>query len=85
MHDRPLLVSAVLLIAVGLAGLSLLGAGVIPPYPSTNNAVTDGQTIFRTGEDTNGQPIPFTGGMPMLMGCPAAMALMATASGRRCS
>ncbi len=69
MRNLGLLVAGVVLLAGGLAGLGGLGLGLLGPGPLSVEAAR-GEWIFQTGTDPDtGEPIPYSGGMPMVMGC----------------
>ena len=72
MRSSRLLVTAAVLLLVGIGGLVLLGSGVVGPAPSGNSPEARGQWIYQTGTDpTSRQPIPRSGGMMMATGCAA--------------
>jgi cytochrome c oxidase subunit 2 len=60
------LISGLLLVIVGVAGLLLLDSGILTVPNTASTPAARGQWIFQTGTDPNGQPIPFSGGMGMM-------------------
>lgn len=69
MRARGLLVAGLALLLGGLVGLVGLGSGMFGPAPP-GVEVARGEWIFWTGTDPDtGEPIPYLGGMPMVMGC----------------
>ncbi len=69
MRYRGLLIAGLILLVGGVIGLGLLGSGLFNPAP-VSAEVARGEWIFRTGTDPDtGQPIPYAGGMGMVMGC----------------
>ena len=76
MRAQGILVTGVVLLAIGIAGLALLAGGLLPiaqALPrgegSAGGSIARGAWIFRTGADVNGHPIPYAGGMMMPMSC----------------
>jgi mono/diheme cytochrome c family protein len=76
MRAHGLLVIGLVLLAIGIGGLVLLGAGLLPmdqALPgvggSAHGSAARGEWIFRRATDVNGQPIPYSGGMMMPMSC----------------
>ena len=76
MRSGGVLVTGLVLLAIGIGGLVLLAAGLLPldqarprADGSANGSVARGEWIFRTATDVNGQPIPYAGGMMMPMSC----------------
>src|SRR5919202_390131 len=76
MRSGGVLVTGLVLLAIGIGGLVLLAAGLLPldqALPrvdgSAGRSDARGEWIFRTGADVNGQPIPYAGGMMMPMSC----------------
>ena len=49
MRSSRLLVTAAVLLLVGIGGLVLLGSGVVGPAPSGNSPEARGQWIYQTG------------------------------------
>lgn len=62
------LISALGLILIGVAGLVLLGSGLLSGVAVGGTSVERGQWIFQTGSDPSGQPISYSGGMGMMQG-----------------
>jgi cytochrome c oxidase subunit 2 len=69
MRDQRLLLLALALFGVGLAGLLVLGATAPVWRPAAGDAIARGAWIFRTGTDVDGRPIPYAGGMMMRLAC----------------
>ncbi len=63
------LLAGLALIVGGIAGLALLGSGLLPPGPVGATPAAQGAWIFRTGTAPDGQPIAYSGGMMMAMSC----------------
>ena len=69
MRHRGLLIAGLVLLVGRLIGLSVVELGLFNPTP-VSAEVARGEWIFRTGTDPDtGRPIPYTGGMGMVMGC----------------
>ena len=69
MRNRGLLFSGLALFASGVAGLALLGSGALVPRIADDTATGRGEWIFRTGADSDGRLIPYSGGMMMRTTC----------------
>ncbi len=69
MRSGGLLIASVALLLTGFLGTGLLASGILSPAALGTEAAR-GEWIFRTGTDPDtGQPIPYSGGMGMVMGC----------------
>ena len=69
MKGTGFLIAGLALILLGVAGLVLLGSGILPLAVSNSTPEARGTWIFQTGTDPNGQPIPYSGGMMMRASC----------------
>ena len=76
MRAHGVLVTGLVLLAIGISGLVLLAVGLLPidqALPgidgSAGGSAARGEWIFLTATDVNGQPISYSGGMMMPMSC----------------
>ena len=69
MRERGLLLAGLACLVIGAVGLVLLGSGVLVRRAGGDTAAARGEWIFRTGTDSSGRPIPYSGGMMMSMSC----------------
>jgi hypothetical protein len=69
MQRFGLLFIALTLLVIGVIGLVLLNTGALGLGASSSNLSARGAIIFNTGNDPNGQPIFYTGGMMMRSSC----------------
>ncbi|MDE3088737.1 MAG: cytochrome c [Chloroflexota bacterium] len=69
MKGTGLLIGGLTLVTIGVAGLVLLGSGVLSGATVGSTPAARGEWTFRTGTDPTGQPIPYSGGMMMRASC----------------
>jgi cytochrome c oxidase subunit II len=69
MRRYGLLLIALALVAIGVIGLVLLNTGTITLGAPNSDLAARGAVIFNTGNDPDGQPIPYSGGMMMRASC----------------
>ncbi len=70
MKGSALLIGGLVLVILGIAGLVLIGSGILSGGAAGSAPAARGEWIFRTGTGPNGQTIPSSGAMRMMgSGC----------------
>lgn len=69
MRRKLLLIIALAMLAVGVAGIVAISVGQASGSTPSPDPVANGRSIFFRAADLTGRPIPYQGGMMMRMAC----------------